>query len=430
MTPRLLPLTAGLLLAAGLAPAADWPQWQGPDRTNVSAETGLLKAWPANGPKRLWTFDQAGLGYSGEAVVGDRLYSLGDGGQDEFVFCLDVTTGKQLWRQPVGTAFANNNGGGPRCTPTVDGDALYVLTPGGELACLATADGKVRWTKNLKKDLHGRMMSHWGYSESPLVDGDKLICCPGGEAGTVAALDKKTGAVLWRSRGLTEDASYASPVVAEVGGIRQYVVMTKEHVAGVAAKDGRRLWQEAVGVNPTAAIPTPTVRDDLVFVTCGYLSRGGSCGLVKLAPDGRGGVQSEVVYKNTNLGNHHGGVVLVGDYVYGYADAGRGQKAGWTCLELKTGKVVWSSSKLDKGSLTCADGKLYCYGESSGTVVLVDASPNGWTESGRFTIPQKSAQRKDSGRIWTHPVVANGRLYLRDRELLFCYDLREARAAK
>jgi outer membrane protein assembly factor BamB len=418
-------LAAAPFLMLTAAPAADWPQWRGPDRSGVSADTGLLKSWPQGGPKLLWSIDQAGHGYSGPAVVGDRLYSVGDV-TEEFVFALDVTTGKQLWRQAIGRPFANNRGGGSRCTPTVDGDVLYVLSPNGDLACLETATGQIRWQKNLQKDLHGRMMSGWGYSESPLIDGDKLICCPGGEDGTVAALDKKTGALIWRSKGLTENAAYASLVVAEVGGIRQYVVMTDRHTAGVAANDGRRLWQEAVGVNGTAVIPTPVVRDNLVFATCGYLGRGGSCGLIKLTPDGQGGIKSELVYKNTNLGNHHGGVVLIGDHLYGYAEADRGKdvRGGWECVELKTGKIVWSSNRLEKGSITYADGKLFCYGESSGRLVMVEASPTDWKELGRLTIPRKSSLRKDSGQIWTHPVVANGRLYLRDRELLFCYDVR------
>jgi outer membrane protein assembly factor BamB len=424
MNLRLSLLAAGLVLAAGLAPAADWTQWRGPGRTNRSPETGLLKSFPPGGPKLLWSIDRAGLGYSSVAVVGDRLYSLGDD-TEEFVFALDASTGKQLWRQPIGSPFPHDRGSGPRCTPTVDGDALYVLGANGDLACLETATGKIRWKTNLKRDLQGRMMSGWGYSESPLIDGDKLICCPGGEDGTVAAFDKRTGKLLWRSPGLTENASYASPVVAEVGGVRQYVVMTNAHAAGVAAGDGKLLWKEAVGVNGTAVIPTPVVRDNLVFVTCGYLSRGGTCGLIRLTPDGQGGLKSEVVYENTNLGNHHGGVVLVGDHLYGYAEADRGRdvRGGWTCLELKTGKAVWSSNKLEKGAITYADGKLYCYGESSGTLVVVDASPEGWKEAGRFTIPRKSSLSKDRGQIWTHPVVANGRLYLRDRELLFCYDV-------
>jgi outer membrane protein assembly factor BamB len=427
----LLALTTAPFLILGAAPAADWPQWRGPDRSDVSAETGLLKSWPQGGPRPAWAFDQAGFGYSGPAVVGDRLYCAGsDEPEDkEFVFCVDVTTGGQLWRTPLvrrsnATRISPDRGGGPRSTPTVDGDAVYFLGCKGDLVCLDAATGKLRWQKNMVTDFGGKVMSGWGWCESPLVDGDKLVCCPGYENGTVVALNKATGEVLWRSKDLTDSASYASPVVATIAGARQYVLMTDKHVAGLSAADGKLLWQETVGVNGTANIPTPLVRGDYVFATCGYLPRG-SCGLVKLTAAGAG-VRSEVVYKNTNLANHHGGVVLVGDHVFGYAepDRGRDVRGGWTCLEFLTGKVVWSSDKLGKGSLTAADGKLYCYAESNGAVALVDASPAGWAEHGRFTVPKKSARRAGGAAIRTHPVVANGKLYLRDQELLFCYDVR------
>jgi outer membrane protein assembly factor BamB len=424
-------LTASLGLLAGLlgiAAAADWPQWRGPDRTGRSADTGLLQRIPAGGPRLVWTFEQAGQGYSAPAVAGGRLYTLGaDGrGTEEFVLCLDVATGKEVWRTPLKrlnnrTRVAAPWGAGPRSTPTVDGDAVYVLGARGDLAGLDAATGQLRWQKNLVGDFGGRVMAQWGYCESPLVDGGKLVCCPGSEDGTVAALDKATGEVLWRSQGLTDDASYASVVVAEVGGVRQYVVKTSERTAGVAAADGKLLWQEEVGVNPTAVIPTPVVRDDLVFTTCGYAGRGGTCGLIKLTPTGAG-TTSEVVYENKNLINHHGGVVLVGEYLYGHGYDS--DPDGWTCLELTTGNVVWTSDRLEKGSITYADGRLYCAGERTGTVVMIEPTPAGWVEHGRFTVPKKSANRPPSGQFWTHPVIADGKLFLRDQELLFCYDVR------
>jgi len=421
MSLRLTLIAAGLV-AAGLSPAADWPQWRGPHRDGVSPETGLMKAFPAGGPKLLWTSKDAGLGYSAVAVVGDRLYSWGDDDTEEFVFALDVKTGKRVWRQKVGTPYSNGWGGGPRCTPTVDGDRLYVLGPKGDLSCLETAGGRIVWQKSLTKDLGGKLMSGWGYSESPLVDGDQVVCSPGGEKGTLAALDKKTGQVRWRSSGLGAAATYSSIVVADVGGVRHYVQVTKDGPAGFAPKDGKVLWHETVVDEwRTATIPTPIVHGDLVYVTAAYDD---GCGLIKLTPDGRGGLKSEVVYAKQVIANKHGGVILVGDYVYGDSDG-----KGLTCQELTTGKVAWTADhrKLEQSSLVAAGGHLYCYGQRTGALVCVEATPRGYAETGRFTIPKQTTRRSPSGGIWTHPVIAEGKLFLRDQEILFCFDLRDAR---
>jgi outer membrane protein assembly factor BamB len=264
------------------------------------------------------------------------------------------------------------------------------------------------------------MMSGWGYTESPLVDGDHVVCTPGGANGAVAALNKKTGDVVWRSQGFTDRAGYSSLVVSEAGGVRQYVQMTGESVAGVAAKDGTVLWRFPRS-SRVAAIPTPVCFDNFVYVTSGY---GTGCALLKLTADG-GKFKADEVYANKNMVNHHGGVARVGGHIYGFSDG-----KGWVCQDVKTGAIVWQErNKLGKGSLTCADGHLYCYSERDGTLVLVEASTAGWKESGRFTIPQQSKlprpPQQRSSNFWTHPVVANGRLYLRDQELIFCYDVKD-----
>jgi outer membrane protein assembly factor BamB len=409
------------LLALALpALAVDWRQWRGPDRTDVSQETGLLKSWPKDGPKLLWTYEDAGTGYSGPAVVGDRLYAMGATDTKEYVFVLDVNTGKKVWQTEFAARFRNGYGDGPRGTPTTDGDRLYVIGGQGELACLETAGGKIVWQKNLRTDLGGSKQGNWGYTESPLIDGDKVVCTPGGPKGAVAALDKKTGEVLWRSKGYTDAAAYSSPVIGNGGGIRQYVQMTGDGLAGVAADDGRLLWYFR-RPSRTAAVPTPIVFDNFVYASSGY-----GCGahLLKLSPDGDK-LRAEEVFASRDMTNHHGGVIKVGDYFYGHSDSG-----GWTCQDAKTGKAVWTSRKLDKGSVTCADGHLYCYGEGRGVVVLIEVSPEGWKEKGRFTIPKQTTVPRQRGRIWTHPVVANGRLYLRDQDLLFCYDVKESSAAQ
>jgi outer membrane protein assembly factor BamB len=393
------------------AGAANWPQWRGPDRTDISQETGLLKTWPKDGPPLVWTFEDAAVGYSGPAIVGDRLYLMGGDERAEYVYALDIGTKspKKLWSAEVGELFQETRGDGPRGTPTVDGSQLYCIGGEGELVCVDTTTGERRWHCNLRRDLGGRMMSGWGYTESPLVDGEKVVCTPGGPQGTLAALDKKTGKVLWRSKNFTDAAAYSSLVVMTVGGIRQYVQMTGESVAGVAADDGRLLWRFP-RPSPVAAIPTPIVHDNFVYVSSGY---GTGCALLKISPGGSGSLHCEEVYSNKNMVNHHGGVVLVDGYLYGYSDG-----KGWVCQNFQTGGLVWQERrKLGKGSLTYADGRLYCYSEDNGTAVLIEATPDGWKENGRFRVPRESTRRSPSGKFWTHPVIANGRLYLRDQDL-------------
>lgn len=404
---------------AGQTDSPSWPQWQGPDRTNVSKETGLLTKWPEGGPKLLWTYDNAGIGYSGPAVVGDRLYTMGSRDGTEMIYSLDVKTGKERWATPLGKVFVNNWGDGPRGTPTVDGDLVFGIGGQGALICVKADSGEKVWAKDLPGDLGGRVMSGWGFCESPLVDGGLLICTPGGSKGTFAALDKKTGEVVWRSKDLTDATAYSSIVVAELGGVRQYINMTGNGVAAVDAKDGKLLWKSEQSRNGVAIIPTPIVHDGHVFVTSGY---GAGCGLLKINKSGDA-FEAEVVYSNKNLANHHGGVVLVDGKLYGHSDT----KSGWICQDFKSGEVVWQSRKLGKGSLTCVGGKLICYSERDGTVVLADVSPKGWTESGRFPLPQQTTKPRKSGQIWTHPVVCNGKLYLRDQDLLFCFDVKADR---
>jgi outer membrane protein assembly factor BamB len=393
--------------------AADWPQWRGPDRDDLSKETGLLRSWPSRGPRLLWTFADAGEAFSAPAIVGKHLYCMGADARNDCVYAVNLDTQKKVWTARIAPRFVNGWGDGPRGTPTVDGASLYAISGDGVLACLETATGKKRWSVDLKRDLGGEMMSSWGYSESPLVDGNQVACTPGGARGALAALDKQTGKVLWRSTEFKDQAAYSSLVAANIGGTRQYVQMTGNSVAGIRASDGKMLWRIA-RESPTAAIPTPVIAGSSVYFTSGYNT---GCMLVDLAADGKG-VSAKTAYTNRNMVNQHGGVVLVGEHLYGYCD-----RNGWVCQELRSGKVKWKSNKLGKGSVTYADGCLYCYAEDDGTVVLAEASPRAWTEKGRFKIPRESRLPRKQGRIWTHPVVSNGRLYLRDIDLIFCFDV-------
>jgi outer membrane protein assembly factor BamB len=408
-------LVAVVILVISVAPfrlvrADDWPQWHGPNRDNKSNETGLLKEWPANGPSLAWKAKDLGGGFSSVAVAAGRIYTLGDFPDGCHTLALEENGGKQIWSTRVGGKGGDHPG--PRCTPSVDGDLVYVIGQFGDVVCLEAATGKEVWRKNLNSDFNGQMMSGWGNSESPLVDGDRLICTPGGPKGTLLALDKKTGETLWRSAEIGDAASYSSAIATVIGGIRQYVQLTDRHVFAVAADTGKLLWA-ADRKGRTAVVPTPIVAGDLVFVTSGY---GVGCNLFKIA-DGNGDFKATEVYQNKEMVNHHGGAVLVGDNIYGFSDHGH-----FTCMALKTGEVVWNdkAGTLGKGSLTCADGNLYFRNESGeGTIWLVEASPDGFRDHGHFNPPDRSKSNS-----WPHPVVSNGKLYLRDQEVLLCYDVK------
>ncbi len=409
--------TAVLCFTAGLlqhsAAAADWPQFRGPQRDDTSKETGLLKQWPAEGPPLLWKATGVGSGYSGVSVVGVRMYTMGDGSDASYVYALNTADGKVVWSAKVGKTGGNQGNGypGPRCTPTVDGDLIVALGQWGDLVCVDAATGKEHWRHNLETEFGGKMMSGWNYSESPLVDGDKVICTPGGPQGTLAALNKKSGEVIWRTKDWTDKAAYSSVIVVEIGGVRQYIQLTDASVAGIAAEDSRLLWR-APRAGRTAVIPTPVYADNLVYVTSGY---GVGCNLFKVSSGN--GFTVEPVYDNKVMVNHHGGVVKIGDNLYGFSDG-----KGWTCQNFKTGEAVWQEKeKFGKGSLTFADGMLYLRAEGGkGTVVLIEATPKGWSEKGRFDQPNRSDKNS-----WPHPVISGGHLYLRDQDVLLCYDVKQ-----
>ena len=355
---------------------------------------------------------------------------MGADDKTEYIYAVDLKNQNKKWSTPIGSRGGLDHGDGPRGAPSVDGDLVYGIGSQGDLICVKASNGDKVWMQELKgKEIGGGMQSGWGYSESPLVDGDQVVCTPGGPKGTLAAFNKKTGDLIWRSKEWTDKAAYSSIVPDEIGGVHQYVQMTGDSVAGVEANDGKLLWKsERKG--PTAAIPTPIVSGDYVFATSGY---GAGCNLFKVTKDGDK-FKSEPVYDDKELVNHmvnhHGGVVLVGGDIYGYSDRG-----GWVCMEMKTGKLLWPKGKtethLGKGSLTVADGCLYCYSEDTGTVVLAKASPEGWKEKGRFELPEKSkVHGAKGGKFWTHPVVSNGKLYLRDEDLIFCYDVKGATASR
>ncbi|MBM3832819.1 MAG: polyvinylalcohol dehydrogenase [Verrucomicrobia bacterium] len=405
---------AWLVIASNIflcAYAGDWPQWRGPKRDGVSTETGLLKQWPANGPPLLWKAQELGGGYSTPSVSAGRVIGTGYRGADDVVWAVDAETGKLLWTTRLGKADESfDMAEGPRSTPAIDGDLVYTLGGGGNLVCLESATGREAWKKHFKDEFGGRMMSGWGFSESPLVDGDKLVCTPGGSRGSIVALNKKTGALLWQTTEFKDRAAYSSVITAEIGGVRQYIQLTGDSLVGVNPADGQLLWK-AARRGETAVVPTPIFYDDHVYVTSGY---GVGCNLFKITR-AAAKFSAREIYANEEMQNHHGGVIRVGEHVYGHSDS-----RGWICQEFKTGKVVWSNRGVGKGGLVCADGHLYLRSEGGkGTVALVEATPQGYREKGRFDQPNRS--RRNS---WSHPVVANGQLYLRDQDVLLCYNVK------
>lgn len=413
---------AGVLFSAALAmglatlPAhaadGDWPRWRGPAFDGKSTETGLLKEWPKDGPPLAWKSTDVGAGFSSVAVADGKIYTMGEMGDSSFVVALDLQ-GKKLWSAKVGKTGGGGGYPGPRCTPTVDTQHIYAVGQYGDLVCLQAANGAEVWRKNLNTDFGGKMMSGWGNSESPLVDGDRLIVTPGGKKGTVAALNKLTGETIWQSDDWTDAAAYTGVIAGTIGGKKQYVQFTAAAVAGLNPETGDVLWKtEREG--RTAVIPTPIIHNDHVYVTSGY---GVGCDLFKVTADGAG-FKVDKVYSNKDMVNHHGGVILHEGKLYGFSDG-----KGWICQDFLTGNTLWKTKEeLGKGTISFADGMLYIRDENKakGTIALIEASPEGYKEHGRFAPPALSGKMQ-----WAHLVIAGGKLYVRDQETLYCYDIKK-----
>jgi outer membrane protein assembly factor BamB len=396
-----------LLSVAALAAAYDWPQWQGPDRTRLSKETGLLKEWPAAGPPVVWTANGLGSGFGSMAVARDRVFVQGMRGGNSVVIALSRADGKEVWSKTLGEPQSNDRGPGPRGTPTVDGDRLYVLTENGDLACLKT-DGSVVWQRNILHDFGGRQLK-WLISESPLVDGPHLVVTPGGPGAGMVKLDKMTGKTIWTAKELSDPAAYSSVVAADVQGVRTYMTFTASAGVGVRASDGKLMFRYPTAANRVANVATPIFSNGKVFFTSAYGTGGG---LLELTAQ-NGEVAAKEVYFTPNMKNHHGGVVLVDGYIYGFNDA------ILTCLEFASGNVMWRDRSVGKGSVTYADGHLYIQSETN-VVGLAEATPSGYREKGRFDIPDKGLPS------WAHPVVSDGRLYVRNQDTLLVYDVKAA----
>jgi outer membrane protein assembly factor BamB len=387
-----------------MATAADWPQWRGPQRDGISRETGLLDAWPSGGPRQIWQTKGLGQGYAGIAIAQGRLFTQGQRPEGQFVLALDIATGKKLWETPTGPAYAQDRGAGPRGTPTLDGDRLYAMAGEGTLVSLDAQTGKVIWKMNVA-DKFGGQVPHWGYSESPLVDGSNLIVTPGGPGAAVVALNKKTGDVVWKSQ--SDPAAYSSAVIGEVGGIRQIIAVTADAVLGLRANNGALLWKYEKASNKVANIATPIFQNGSVFLSSDY---GTGCALLKLTAQGDA-VNASEVYFSKEMQNHYSTSVAVDGSVYGFSNA------ILTAMNLQTGQVAWRDRSVGKGSVAYADGKLYLLSED-GVVGLAEATPAAYKEKSRFQIPRGDFP------TWTPPVISGGRLYLREQDNLYSFDIK------
>lgn len=407
MTHRRLSTALTCLLFLNLAVADDWPQFRGSDQSGRSQETGLLSQWPATGPTQLWKVNNLGSGYSTPSISQGKIYVTGYVDDKEVLTALDESTHSVVWTSKIADAERDvGYGHGPRSTPTVDGTLIFTLGAGGHLSCVKASNGSLLWQTNLKTKLDGKMMSGWGFSESVLVDGNTVIATPGGRDGTVAAFNKFNGELIWRTKELKDRAAYASVVKTTIHGTQQYVTLTGDHVAGINPDTGKLYWK-AARQGRTAVIPTPIIYQDHVYVTSGYNV---GCNLFRISKDSNR-FTAEEVYANKDLKNHHGGAIRVGEYIY----ASSGPVI--VCMNMMSGEVAWEERSVGKGALVFADGKLILRSEK-GPVALIEANPKEFREISRFDQPERSDKN-----AWPHPVVANGKLYLRDQGSLFCYDL-------
>jgi outer membrane protein assembly factor BamB len=406
MVPRLPLLAAGLLFAC-TASAADWPSFRGPNRDGRSSETGLLKQWDENGPPIIWTAKNLGLGHGAPTLAGGKIFGLGTRDGKDGVWAIKETDGTELWFTPIDDPKSPNQNNGPSGSPTIHDGKVYALSSRGKLYCLDASTGKEIWKVDFVKDLGGSIQK-WGYTESVLIDGDKLICTPGGK-NTLVALNPARGEVIWKAAVPKADAAqYSSPIVAEIAGQRQYIQFVKGGVVSVGASDGAFLWRYDAPANGVANCSMPIEHEGHVFAASNYGVGGGLAHVTKAGDT----FEAKEVYFTKKMQNHHGGMVLVDGYLYG--DGGGSLR----CIEFMTGKVAWEE-RTGKGSITYADGHLYFRDESSGNLWLIEATPKEYVQKGKFAQTDRSKEK-----AWAYPVIANGKLYVRDQELMHCYDIK------
>lgn len=397
-----------------------WPRWRGPNLDGISQEKGLLQEWPEEGPKLLWTAKGLGGGFGSVSVGKDAIYVMGRKQSIEYIHALSIEDGSIKWSAEVGQGRGEQ---GPNCTPTIDDGKVYGISFNGELLCADAMTGDAKWKVSFPDEFGGRMMSGWGYSESPLIDGDKLVCTPGGSRAMMAALNKESGKVIWSTplpdggqKG-GDGAGYSSIVISNAGGVKQYVQLVGRGVIGVSADKGELLWGYPRIANGTANVPTPVIFGDFVFCSSGYDD--GGTALLKLSKQGKGVTATEVYYKASNeMQNHHGGMIALGEYVF----FGNKHNNGFPiCVHMPTGRVAWDGGRgagSGSAAITYADGNFY-FRYENGTMALIEATTSKYNLKSSFDIPSSQGQH------WAQPVIADGKLYLRDQDALLCYELKQ-----
>ena len=406
----ILNMPAAVLAADG----ATWPCFHGPRRDNIAIDTGLLQAWPQAGPELLWTASDIGHGYSSVSIAAGRIFTAGMIDRQTYVTAMDLT-GKKLWQRLNGQSWQASERqtwamsySGSRGTPTVDGETVYHLSEMGRLTAFEVRTGQERWHMDVLKNFSAERPKY-GLSESVLIHGNALFCCPGGSGGYVVALDKETGRILWANTEIDDPVGYCSPVFARIDDVEQVISMSANRVFSFDPKNGQMLWNYTFGNERNNSATDVIVSEGLVYASCGY---GGGCILLRPQRQANGEFSVKAVWTSDLLDNHHGGVLLLNDHLYGAGHESR----GWFCLDFKTGRKLWQAP--GKGSLTYAEDRLYCLDEK-GTMALVNATDEMWEEAGSFRLP-----RGGKGLYWAHPVIFGGRLYVRHADQLFAYDVR------
>ncbi len=382
---------------------ADWPQWRGPNRDGVSQESGLLKKWPENGPKQLWRVS-TGKGFSSVVVAGGKVYGAWAKGNYEELICLDEKSGEQLWKHRLGTVFVNEMGSGPRSSPIVDDGLVYAIGARGNLHAVDAKSGEKAWSRNLTRE-YGTRIPRWGYSSSPLVEGNLLLVELGGKRGyAFAAFDKKTGNIVWHSE--SDQPGYSSPIVITMHGKKQVVFFSAYGLQALSLDDGKLLWKHSwdTNYNVNAAIPLFYPPNNILISS----SYGVGAALVEVNKSG-GRFETKQAWFTKRFKNHFNSSVLIGDYVYGF------DNAILKCLDVRTGEEKWKARGFSKGSLIAADGKLIVLGEQ-GRLALVEATPDEYQEISSF--------QPLSGKCWSSPSLANGRLYVLNEKELISFDIR------
>lgn len=391
-----------LILVSSMVLAGDWPQFGGPTANFIAPDTGINKDWKTKPPKELWRINLTDDGYAGPAVAAGKMFIIDHEGAQDVVRAVDIATGKDAWTFKYDDATKSNYGFA-RSTPAFDNGKIYTFSRTGNLHCLDAAKGTSLWSRNVRADFRGKA-GGWDYAASPVIDGEKLIVCPGGDGASVVALDKNTGKDIWKGGG-NDKAGYATPVIATLGGKKQYIIFAGSSVYGADAASGAQLWQFPwkTGYDVNAAMPI--VMGNNVFITSNYDH---GCALVSV---GAGGASQ--AYTTKDMQSHFSTPVLFNGRIYGTAS---NKSEELVCIDPQSGKALWRQPGFEKGGVVAADGVIIALGGKTGDCVMAALKPDAYQELGRI--------KPLGGQSWTAPILADKKLYVRNKQALVCLDLK------